>query len=163
MIARVLDDDELREDNEELNEEDNDYIETPELDQFDLNLLNIQAVALSMMIYGYVLEYISTLQGMEVIRRKYAENNEGIEPDPDITALEAAKFQLIAQAILVGISTIQYKNTLLHYRSNNLNAARSANFELLLADVIEEIAYALNYIGTKKIFALNHDEPILGG
>lgn len=162
MIARVLDDDELREDDEKLNEEDNDDIETPELDQFDLNLLNIQAGALSMMIYGYILEYISTLQGIEVIRRKYTENNEEIELNPDITALEAARIQVIAQAILLGISGIQYKNTMLHYRTDNLNAARSANFELLLSDAVEEVAYVLNYIGVRKILDLNNNEPILG-
>ena len=40
----------------------------PGLDEFDIRLLNIQASALLVMILGYVLEYISTLQAIEVIK-----------------------------------------------------------------------------------------------
>ena len=157
IIARVVDDDELREND---NEEENEKI--PGLDQFDFNLLSVQAGAVSMIIYGYILEYISILQAMEVIKRKYSENNIGEAPDPDITALEAARIEVIAQAILLQISKIQYNNTPLHYRTNNLNAARSANFELLLSDAVEEMGYILNYIGVKHIFDINHNEPNLG-
>lgn len=135
----------------------------PGIDNFDIKLLNLQATALLLLIYGYVLEYVSTLQGIEVIKLKYTDNNSENKPDPDITALAAAQYEVIAQSILLQISRIQYKNTPFHFSTGEVNIARSANFELLLSDAVELIAYLINLVGARKIYRLNNEEPIYGG
>ncbi len=129
----------------------------PGLDGFDFRLLNIQASALVVMILGYVLEYISTLQAIEVIKLRQNNNESGIEPDPDIASLLAAQYELMAQSVLVNVSRIQYRNTPLHFRTGNLSVARSANFELLLGDIVEWISYIITLVGVRKIYAINHN------
>ena len=81
-----------RYDEEEYNNNDNENDEgteesIPGLDEFDTRLLNIQAAALLVMITGYVLEYISTLQAIEVIRIRQNNDESELEPDPDIALL----------------------------------------------------------------------------
>lgn len=134
----------------------------PGLDEFDIRLLNIQASALLVMILGYVLEYISTLQAIEVIKIRQSNNESGFEPDPDIVLLLGSQYEVIAQAVLVHVSKIQYRNTPLHFRIGRVSAARSANFELLLGDIVEMIAYLISLYGVRKLFAINHGGPIYG-
>lgn len=134
----------------------------PGLDEFDLRLLNIQASALLVMISGYVLEYISTLQAIEVIKIRQNNDESEFEPDPDIALLLGSQFEVIAQAVLVQVSKIQYRNTPLHFRTGNVNAARSANFELLLGDIVEMIAYLISLYGARNIYAVDHSGPVYG-
>lgn len=134
----------------------------PGLDEFDIRLLNIQASALLVMISGYVLEYISTLQAIEVIRIRQSNIESEFEPDPDIALLLGSQYEVIAQAVLVHVSKIQYRNTPLHFRIRNVNAARSGNFEILLGDIIEMIAYLITLVGVRKIYAVNHSGPVYG-
>ena len=134
----------------------------PGLDEFDIRLLNIQASALLVIILGYVLEYISTLQAIEVIKIRQNNDESEFEPDPDIALLLGSQLEVIAQAVLVQVSKIQYRNTPLHFRTGNLNAARSANFEILLGDIVEMIAYLITLFGVRKIYAINHNGPVYG-
>ncbi|WP_252234901.1 hypothetical protein [Clostridium sp. ZS1] len=97
--------DNFKQENNTSNKEFNDI---SAIDKEDLQLLNIQAGAQIFIIYSYALQYISTLQGVEVIRLKYSKNNKTQpEPNPDKTALEAAKVQVLFQSVLTQISVIQ--------------------------------------------------------
>lgn len=137
--------------------EKNDYISEQDLQ--DLRLLETQAAALIILIYGYILEYVSTIQGIEVIKLKYTDNDSENEPDPDVPALLGAQYQLFAQMILVQVSAAQYRSYQEHYKNQDLNAARSATFEIYAADVIELVAYIVNLIGVKELFKVNHEGP----
>lgn len=140
--------------------EENEYINEQDLQ--DLRLLESQAAALIVMIYGYILEYVSTIQGIEVIKLKYTDNDSENEPDPDKAALLAAQYQLFAQMILVQISAAQYRSYEEHYKNQDLNAARSATYEIYAADVIELVAYIVSLIGVKDISRVNHEGPMYG-
>lgn len=154
-------------DEEEYNNNDNENGEgteesIPGLDEFDTRLLNIQASALLVIILGYVLEYISTLQAIEVIKIRQNNDESELEPDPDIALLLGSQFEVIAQAVLVQVSKIQYRNTPLHFRTGRVNLARSANFEILLGDIVELIAYLITLVGVRKLYAVNHSGPVYG-
>ncbi|MBN1067795.1 hypothetical protein DVW02_07310 [Clostridium botulinum] len=155
--------DNFKQENNTSNEEFNDI---SAIDKEDLQLLNIQAGAQIFMIYSYTLQYISTLQGIEVIRLKYSKNNKAQpEPNPDKTALEAAKVQVLFQSVLTQISVIQYGRFYEHYEQlepNQINVARFATYEILLGNVVSMISYLLNYIGVKNIYNLNYNSPIYG-
>lgn len=140
--------------------EENGYMSEQDLQ--DLWLLESQAAALIIMIYGYILEYVSTMQGIEVIKLKYTDNGSENEPDPDKPAILAAQYQLFAQMILVQISAAQYRNYEEHYRNQDLNAARSATYEVYAADVIELVAYIVGLIGVKDLSRVNHEDPVYG-
>lgn len=142
------------------NKEENEYMNEQDLQ--DLRLLESQAAALIVMIYGYILEYVSTIQGIEVIKLKYTDNDSENEPDPDKPALLAAQYQLFAQMILVQISAAQYRNYEEHYKNQDLNTARSATYEVYAADVIELVAYIVGLIGVKDLSRVNHEDPMYG-
>lgn len=134
----------------------------PGLDEFDIRILNIQSSALLVMIFGYVLEYISTLQGIELIKLTQNNNEAETKLNPDLTALMGAQCQVIAQAVLIQIAKIQYRNIYLHYKIGDLNAARSASFEILLSDIIKGIGYIIAFVGIKDIYTVNNKEPVYG-
>lgn len=135
-------------------------------DKEDLELLNIQAKTQIFMIYAYVLEYISTLQGIEVIKLKYDKSNSNEkEPNPDITALTAAKLEIFCESVLAQISAIQYERFYEHYgnlQENEINSARFATYEIFLGNVVGIVSYLLNYWGIKSIYNIEHDTPIYG-
>ena len=79
-----------------------------------------------------------------------------------IALLLGSQYEVIAQAVLVHVSKIQYRNTPLHFRIGRVSAVRSANFELLLGDIVEMIAYLISLYGVRKLFAINHGGPIYG-
>lgn len=159
MIEITYDESKFNNTSNEDNEE-NEYINEQDLQ--DLRLLESQAAALIVMIYGYILEYVSTIQGIEVIKLKYTDNDSENEPDPDKSALLAAQYQLFAQMILVQISAAQYRSYEEHYKNQDLNAARSATYEIYAADVIELVAYIISLIGVKDISRVNHEGPMYG-
>lgn len=159
MIEITYDESKFNNTSNEDNEE-NEYINEQDLQ--DLRLLESQAAALIVMIYGYILEYVSTIQGIEVIKLKYTDNDSENEPDPDKSALLAAQYQLFAQMILVQISAAQYRSYEEHYKNQDLNAARSATYEIYAADVIELVAYIVSFIGVKDISRVNHEGPMYG-
>ncbi|NFE82645.1 hypothetical protein FDB23_13470 [Clostridium botulinum] len=151
---------------EENNTSNKEFDNISQIDKEDLYLLNIQAEAQIFMIYSYMLQYVSTLQGIEVIRLKYSENYESQpEPDPDKTAFEAAKIQVLFQSILTQISVTQYGRFYEHYEQLNadqINVARFATYEILLGNIVSVISYLLNYIGVKNIYKVDHNSPIYG-
>ena len=133
-----------------------------EQDLQDLRLLESQAAALLILTYGYILEYVSAVQGIQVIKNKYTENDFENDPDPDILAVLGAQYQLFAQMILVQISAAQYKSYQEHYQNKDLNAAKSATYEVYASDIIELVAYIVALIGVKDIAKTNHEGPVYG-
>lgn len=141
--------------------DDSDIKGISEDDLKDINLLKMQASGLLLEAYAYILLYSSSLEAIEVIKNKYRKQPiEGI--DPDIPSVEAAKILLTSQTLLLKISSIQYANFAQEYADKDLNAAKSATYELFLADFLEELAYTFYYIGVHTIYKINNEGPISG-
>lgn len=145
-------------DSDEENQNDDMFTEEQRLafDIRDYNLLMMLAQAEIIELLGYVLEVISTLQALQVISNKYIPNNENIEdPDPDSTALLSAMLLLYGQTFVTPITQINYLNYAEHFSTNDINAGRSATYEIFVGEVIEEIAYVFNYLGAQQLFNIS--------
>lgn len=131
------------------------------IDFEDYNILNKQAVGQLILVLAYILEYIATLQSIQIINNKYSLDTKSEDDiDPDVLALLAAELFIIGQTILLNTSGIQYRRSDEHFSNQNANAGKSANYEIFLGDYIELIAYILNYIGVRSIYDINHQsEP----
>lgn len=136
------------------------------IDAFDYQLLRYQAIGQVASIAGYLYGYLSTLYGLQVLDNKYSPDRDNlVDPDPDIPALRGAEILIIAQTILLYVSKNQYEHYYDNYSRNNLNAAKSATYEVYLGDFLEIIAYTFGYIGIKQIYDINHntdpDNPVM--
>lgn len=153
-------------DNEQNEASDDFSLRQQMIDAYDYQLLRYQAFGQLASVAGYLYGYLSTLYGLQVIDNKYSPNRENlVDPDPDVPALTGAEILIIAQSVLLQVSAGQYNHFYENYDRDDLNAAKSATYEIYLGDFLELIAYSLAYTGIKQIYDINHntdpDNPVM--
>ncbi len=136
----------------EFNNEENEKNSNEDL--LDIELLKTRAMAQIIMVYSYLFDYASTLQEIKEIENENFFEEYERETDPDILAILAAKYGLIGRTILTKTSEIQFSRLEEHYRRGVLNAVRSANFELYISDVLEQLAYGYNLVGVVELYKI---------
>lgn len=147
----------------------------------DLDLLTTQSQGQLILMLGYYLEYIASQQAIEFIKLKYAERryeeSQGIELDEeeeeeieegwknagidaDKTALYAAFLELYGQTILTRLDYIKYQRFLENTNDKDYLLSRTANLEIYIGAMLEEMAYIFNFQGAQKLYYASNQNPL---
>lgn len=130
-------------------------------DAFDLSLLNNQAIGILIIIYGNILSFNSTMQSMDLIKKRYTDSIT-YTPDPDIPALLGTQYSLFSQLILTKITSTQFNESMMDFYNSGDPTKIQTNTELYVANILYSLGYSLSLIGVQKIYNTNHTGPIIG-
>lgn len=147
----------------------------------DIDLLTTQSQGQLILILGYYFEYIASQQAIEFIKLRYAQKrydesqgreeteeeeeeeeqmwkNAGI--DADKTALLAAFLELYGQTILARLDYIKFQRFLENTNDKDYTLSRTANWEIYIGAMLEELAYIFNFQGAQKLFYVSNENPL---
>lgn len=166
----------------ETNNESNNTVNMNIKDIQNIDLLTTQSNAQLILMLGYYLEYIASQQAIELINLKYAKRklnevmgieeseedeeedeyrwiNEGINADK--TALLAAQLELYGQTILTRLDYIKLQRFSENTNDRDYTLAKTANWEIYIGAMLEELAYIFNLEGAQKLYYIRNVNPIL--
>ena len=166
----------------ETNNESNNTVNMNIKDIQNIDLLTTQSNAQLILMLGYYLEYIASQQAIELINLKYAKRklnevmgieeseedeeedeyrwiNEGINADK--TALLAAQLELYGQTILTRLDYIKLQRFSENTNDRDYTLAKTANWEIYIGAMLEELAYIFNLEGAQKLYYISNENPIL--
>lgn len=166
--------------------DDNTLLSTKDI--IDIDILITQSNAQLVLALGYLLEYKASMQALELIQLRYLyklyninldDNNEDAESigenedeeleeqywksagvDSDKTALLAAVVELYAQTILTRLDFIKLQYLNQNFEEKDFEIVKTANDEIFIGALLEEIAYIFNYEGAKKLYNVSNENPV---
>ena len=133
----------------------------------DIELLQTQWKAQLILVLGYLLEYrikrrneifqagqYGDKEESELIN-EVADEFEDMGINVDATAVLAAQLELFGQTILTPIYWTKYQRLPHNLDTEDFLVTKSANKEIFIGAVLEEIAYIFNLIGTTALYREN--------
>ena len=157
----------------------NEYNDYTLQDLQDIELLQTQWKAQLMLVLGYLFEYTASVQGINILESRIKRRNEIFEAgdygdkeeselinevadefedmgiNVDATAVLAAQLELFGQTILTSIYWTKYQRLPHNLDTEDFLVTKSANKEIFIGAVLEEIAYIFNLIGTTALYREN--------
>ena len=151
-------------------------------DQQYIDLLQIQWKAQLILALGYLLEYTASIQGINILYSRIAKRDEEFQAgeyddreeadlqdevkeefknagiDADATALLAAQLELFGQTIITNIDWIKYNMISQNINTQDFLITKTANKEIFIGAVLEEIAYIFNLIGVNILYQLSNSD-----
>ena len=145
----------------------------------DIELLQTQWKAQLILVLGYLLEYTASVQGINILQFRIKRRNEIFQAgqygdkeeselinevadefedmgiNVDATAVLAAQLELFGQTILTPIYWTKYQRLPHNLDTEDFLVTKSANKEIFIGAVLEEIAYIFNLIGTTALYREN--------
>lgn len=146
----------------------------------DIDLLQVQWKAQLMLVLGYLFEYTASIQGINILQSRIERRNEifqageydekeeselineigeefeAIGINADATAVLAAQLELFGQTILTNIYWTKYQRLSQNVDIQDFLVTKTANREILIGAIFEEIAYVFNLIGVSTLYQLNN-------
>ena len=146
----------------------------------DIDLLQEQWKAQLMLVLGYLFEYTASIQGINILQSRIERRNEifqageydekeeselineigeefeAIGINADATAVLAAQLELFGQTILTNIYWTKYQRLSQNVDIQDFLVTKTANREILIGAIFEEIAYVFNLIGVSTLYQLNN-------
>lgn len=126
-----------------------------------LKLLNIQKTAQIIFIYSDILSYISTLEGIELIYRKYRSNS-GRIPNPDILAVQSVYLAVMAKMITTKISFTRYKKLYKKQMEGEFEYSLEPNININTGNVLGLISYFYLLSGAIGLYERDLSQPVFG-
>ena len=158
----------------------NEYNDYTLQDVQDIELLQTQWKAQLMLVLGYLFEYTASVQGINILESRIKRRNEIFEAgdygdkeeselvnevadefenmgiNPDATAVLAAQLELFGQSILTPIYWTKYQRLPYSVITQDFLVTKTANEEIFIGAVLEEIAYIFNLIGVSTLYQINN-------
>ena len=146
----------------------------------DIELLQTQWKAQLMLVLGYLFEYTASVQGINILESRIKRRNEIFEAgdygdkeeselvnevadefenmgiNPDSIAVLAAQLELFGQSILTPIYWTKYQRLPYSVITQDFLVTKTANEEIFIGAVLEEIAYIFNLIGVSTLYQINN-------
>ena len=146
----------------------------------DIELLQTQWQAQLLLALGYLFEYTASVQGINILQSRIKKRNEIFEAgdygdkeeselinevanefadmgiNPNATAVLAAQLELLGQTILTPIYWTKYQRLSYNVATEDFLVTKTANEEIFIGAVLEEIAYIFNLIGVVTLYQINN-------
>lgn len=158
----------------------NEYNDYTLQDLQDIELLQTQWKAQLILVLGYLFEYTSSVQGINILESRIRKRNEIFQAgeygdkeeselinevadefenmgiNPDATAVLAAQLELFGQTILTPIYWTKYQRLPHNVMTEDFLVTKTSNEEIFIGAVLEEIAYIFNLIGVTTLYKINN-------
>ena len=146
----------------------------------DIELLQTQWKAQLILALGYLFDYTASVQGINILYSRIKKRNEIFEAgdygdkeeselinevanefadmgiNPNATAVLAAQLELLGQTILTPIYWTKYQRLSYNVATEDFLVTKTANEEIFIGAVLEEIAYIFNLIGVVTLYHINN-------
>lgn len=146
----------------------------------DIELLQTQWKAQLILVLGYLFDYTASVQGINILYSRIQKRNEIFEAgdygdkeeselinevanefadmgiNPNATSVLAAQLELFGQTILTPIYWTQYQRLSYNVATEDFLVTKTANEEIFIAAVLEEIGYIFNLIGVVTLYQINN-------
>lgn len=139
----------------------NSKIKYSEKDLCSINLLNIQAIGFILLAYSSYILYVSTIEGIELINRRYYDIPDP-DPTPDATGFTGAELLLFSQILLTYVSNSQYNNKLKDYDPTNIYDTIIPEYYFNLAGLFSLAGDLFGVIAAKSLYDHDFTAPIFG-
>lgn len=152
-------------DNKYYNSSDKREISSDDLES--LKLLAIQIEGMKIGVTGYILLFISTMQGIELILAKYnsesnLENNVKSSAQPDFIALQSTYIFFIERLIFIYVALTRYDIVYNKSLAGDFPYSLEPNIFINTANLLSILAGIYFILGAEGIYARDNVQPVFG-
>lgn len=130
-------------------------------DKESVILLNNQISGVLIGIYAYIILYMSTMEGIDVIYSKY-NGHEKDNLQADELAVISTYLFLIERSILAKVAFTRYDIIYNKFIRGEFEYSLKPNMEINLANVLGIISEILFVLGAEGIYARDNNQPVFG-
>lgn len=145
------------------NKNSNESYEMSETDVRTLGLLELQILMIWITIYGYIIFYISTIQGIQSIYDKY--NNIDMSKDllaADETALQAVYILFATQLIFTNIAISRYNILYEEKKNGEIDYSLDPNISVVISNILSTISRIYLVNGAEGSYERDSGQTIFG-